>query len=417
MGYDLLDEPWIPLVAANGRHDMTSLRGLAAHPADYLRLDVADPLERMGLLRMLLAIVRAAHPHGIDPDTARHLIDDGHDPDLARYLDDREGLFDPTDPDRPFLQTAGMEPAGRPADTGLSRLHPSMQRNVWRTRDPHEPVDPGRATLLLLACRNYGVAGIQTGMRDDPAARAGKRMSQGVGQAGGLALATIRGGNLWATLLLNATAGETGTPAWDHTPADPFDDTDRPDRTGTPWSLTHPARRIRLLWNRDGLCEGAHVTYGIRPDLTHPGQEPNAFWTHAGGKDPTPRPVNITFGPLADRPLWTMWERAFIDQDGDAHHPATFRPAFDILDTDAITFDTLAVRYGAQSSTMERVRTDAMTLHRGRLDDPDATLRTIQRAIRRAWPAATDPANDPRDAWAGATRTIDAYLAGGKEPE
>lgn len=418
MGYDLLTQPWVPLTDTGGRHVTASLNDIADHPAAYRRLDVADPLERTGLLRMLLAIVHAAHPDGLDPDTARRLITDGTDPAIRRYLDERAGLFDPTDPHRPFLQTAGMEPMGRAMDNGLARLHPSMQRNVWRTRDPHRPATPGKATLLLLACRNYGVAGIQTGMRDDPAAKAGKRAPQGVGQAGGLTLGIIRGTDLWRTLLANATGRTGGTAAWDHTPADPFDDTDLPASLGPAWALTHPSRRIRLLWDGYGMCRGAHVTYGIRPDLTHPDEEPNAFWTTDNKRgNPTPRPVNTTFGPLADRPLWTMWERAFVDADGNHHHPATLDHAWDLLDTDLVTIDTIAVRYGSQNSTMERVRQDHITIHRPRLDHAADTADAIQRTVRRAWPAATDPRTDPSDAWARATQAIDTYLKGGKDPE
>ena len=65
-----------------------------------------------------------------------------------------------------------------------------------------------------------------------------------------------------------------------------------------------------------------------------------AFWTQ--DKTGKPKPVNLTFGPLIDRPLWTQWDKAFVEPDGDEHYPATFLWASNFNST--VSFDTVAAQ-------------------------------------------------------------------------
>lgn len=54
--FNLVTEPWVP-VLANGKHESYSLETLFDQPTSIRQLDIADPLERVSIMRLLLAIV------------------------------------------------------------------------------------------------------------------------------------------------------------------------------------------------------------------------------------------------------------------------------------------------------------------------------------------------------------------------
>lgn len=411
--YNLTGEPWVPVVTTDGKRRRASLNDLFDKPTIIRRLDIADPLARMGTIRLLLAIVYATHPGGMGVNEASTLLRHGHDPAILDYLRQWEGRFDLADPDRPFLQTPGLRPQGKEKRMGLRQLHPVLRRPVWQTMDPSQPVTPADAALLLIACRNYDVAGVHTGMAGDPDARDGKRMPQGVAQAGGLSLAAVEGSNLWETLLMNLPPHEGGdTPLWECDDAWSFADP-TPEEPGAAYRYTHPSRRIRLLWGNDQLCHGAHVTYGIRSDWTHPEGEPCAFWTTKGERKPTTKPAVITFGQRIDLPLWALWNRTYIDKHGTTPYPKAIGWAWELTGR-PVTFDTVAVRYGNNSSEIERIRQDHCTALPERLADPksvelaDQCLRTVNGRARSGI--------HPADTWRDLEEPMRAWLAGGPEP-
>lgn len=409
--FNLVTEPWVP-VLANGKHESYSLETLFDQPTSIRQLDIADPLGRVSIMRLLLAIMYAARQEGYSsPAEAKRIMEAGRDQEIIDYLHAWAHRFDLMSETEPFLQVAGMMPQGKPKDYGFTRLHPAMQRPLWQTHDPYKPVTPAEAARMLLVCNMYDVAGVHTGMNGDPKAAGGKRTPQGVAQAGGLALAIITGNNLWETLLLNLTPADNGNkPIWEY-PSLKCTDME-PDTTGPAYYYTYPARRIRLLWNTNGLCAGAYVTYGNRSEWASPENEPMSFWTQdATGK---PKPVNLTFGPLIDRPLWTQWDKAFVGSDGDEHYPATFLWASRL--NPIISFDVIAVQYGSQSSSIARIRQDHMTLDMRRIQEHEKISGIVDNLVKQAWPKVSNNDN-PYDTWAKTDALILPYLAGGKEPD
>lgn len=137
-----------------------------------------------------------------------------------------------------------------------------------------------------------------------------------------------------------------------------------------------------------------------------------SFWTQdATGK---PKPVNLTFGPLIDRPLWTQWDKAFVGSDGDEHYPATFLWASNFNST--VSFDMVAAQYGSQSSSIARIRQDHMTLDMRRIHEHANVSAIVDKLVKQAWPKVGNGDN-PHDAWAKADTAMLPYLAGGKEPD
>ena len=418
--FNLVTDPWIPVYASRNNTETVGLDTFFTRPADYATLDIADPLERTAVTRLLLSIMYTARPGGVPEQEARTALDGDATmlADIRDYLTDHINLFDIKHPEHPFLQTAGMRPSGDGTVSNLSRLHPGMQRELWRTGDPNRPIPPDTAARMLLTCHAYDVSGIHTGMIGDPLAKQGKRMAQGVGQAGGMTLALVEGRNMWETLLLNFAPHEGGDkPVWEYGPLTlhPL----KPTVTGCAFHYAYPTRRIRLLWDERGDCKGAYNTFGDRSDWTHPEYEPMAFW----GKDDAnpakklrdnPKPVNFTFGDLIDRPLWSRWAKGFMEwaEDGAPvrHYPKTFDWAARLISGGHLYITTVRVQYGSQSSTVANVREDRMVLDHARLVSPE-TPALAEKLVREAWPHVKSGMNAV-EAWRDADRRMEAWLAG-----
>lgn len=375
--FNLVTEPWIPVVKGK-RHINISLHDLYAAPTRYARLDITDPLEQASLTRLLLAIMYATHHGGLSETETRQLLDSGHDPAILNYLDKWAYRFDLKDATHPFMQVPNMRPQGKPQQYGLTRLHPGLQRAVWQTVNPYQPVTPAYAARLLLVCNMYGVAGLLTGMADDPLAKLGKRHSYGIGQAGGLCLTIIQGTNLWETLLLNFAPHEgEDKPIWEYDTLQ-IDTEPTPDETtGCAYYYTYPTRRMRLLWDNNGMCNNAYVTYGSRPDWTHPDYEPMAFWqTETTKKATTIKPLNPAYKKSGiSTPLWANWEQNFRTQTGIQCYPKSFDWA--VRFTSMLNFTVTNIRYGINNACLSGIRHDFMQLNPKLLTTDTNTITTI----------------------------------------
>ena len=179
--FNLVTEPWVP-VLADGKHESYSLETLFDQPTSIRQLDIADPLERVSIMRLLLAIMYAARQEGYSsPAGAKRIMEAGRDQEIIDYLHAWAHRFDLMSETEPFLQVAGMMPQGKPKDYGFTRLHPAMQRPLWQTHDPYKPVTPAEAARMLLVCNMYDVAGVHTGMNGDSKAAEGKTYPTGGG--------------------------------------------------------------------------------------------------------------------------------------------------------------------------------------------------------------------------------------------
>ena len=122
--FNLVTEPWVP-VLANGKHESYSLETLFDQPTSIRQLDIADPLERVSIMRLLLAIMYAARQEGYSsPAEAKRIMEAGRDQEIIDYLHAWAHRFDLMSETEPFLQVAGMMPQGKPKDYGFTRLHP-----------------------------------------------------------------------------------------------------------------------------------------------------------------------------------------------------------------------------------------------------------------------------------------------------
>ena len=101
--FNLVTEPWVP-VLANGKHESYSLETLFDQPTSIRQLDIADPLERVSIMRLLLAIMYAARQEGYSsPAGAKRIMEAGRDQEIIDYLHAWAHRFDLMSETEPFL--------------------------------------------------------------------------------------------------------------------------------------------------------------------------------------------------------------------------------------------------------------------------------------------------------------------------
>lgn len=377
--YNLLDEPWIPVLTTDGKHTNTGLLDLFDNPTGYAMLDIADPLERYALTRMLLSIMYRVHQGGLTPEQALALYGKGNDPTIIDYLESMRARFDLKDETRPFLQTPGMRPASRNPDRSIALLHPNMKTELWTPRCTHDGITPAEAARLMLVSRSYDSAGVHTGMVGDPNMSDAKSTAIGVAVAGQHMLCMMTGHDLWETLLMNTpTVTVTGVdkPMWE-LDVEHVGRMDVPP-TGPALTYTWPSRRILLLWDADGMCDGVWQTNGDRtpwdPKSPHHGTanvrelEPGAFLRTFKKTDPTPHAAHVLRDNKSNkihdnyaRPMWASWNTLMGEL-----RPRVIDHALRMRDH--ATMDTLDIEWGQQSSKVAGVRFDTITLDRTRVD-------------------------------------------------
>ena len=155
--FNLVTEPWVP-VLANGKHESYSLETLFDQADLYPTLDIDDPLERVSIMRLLLAIMYAARQEGYSsPAGAKRIMEAGRDQEIIDYLHAWAHRFDLMSETEPFLQVAGMMPQGKPKDYGFTRLHPQCNAPSGRPTTHTSPSPLRKRHRMLLVCNMYDV--------------------------------------------------------------------------------------------------------------------------------------------------------------------------------------------------------------------------------------------------------------------
>lgn len=108
-GFNLVDDPWVPVRTAEGG-GIASLREVLVNPQQFVALDADEVDEFFALLRLLTTVLNRAFegPRTAD-DWAEIAYDDGYDVQaIEAYLGRWRHRFELFDPERPFLQYAGL---------------------------------------------------------------------------------------------------------------------------------------------------------------------------------------------------------------------------------------------------------------------------------------------------------------------
>ena len=294
--FNLLTEPWIPLVASDGSMVSASIRDALLQPNRWTGIATVSPVECIALHRLLLAIAhRAIGPGDLAQRSA--LLDTWPTHQVDAYLQQWEERFNLHHPTHPFLQTPGLDEAGAQPSPWM-RLTPDRAcgntRVLWdhSIHDQPTPITPAEAARALVAHQQFTTEGLLRFIRTS-AAR---------GPACGVQLVIPTGDTLQQTLAFNllpqtAADHQRDLPPWEVDLPAPltFAETIKVVPVGPVQRYAWLARCIQLLPLEDGTI--THLLYGP---------------AYAVGESPTPDPMTpMVTGKEGPLPLLLREGRSF----------------------------------------------------------------------------------------------------------
>lgn len=440
--FNLVDEPWLPVIGADGRQTEMSLRDAFRQAADIRRLVGDLPTQVFANLRLLLAVLHRAVG---GPASLEHWRVIRSDPAgtlglVEEYLDEWHDRFWLQHPTAPFFQVADLRTA-KDERFGLSRIvcdGPGTSAFMTtRLAENLETAPWPEAARWLVHVHAYDIAGIHTGAVGDPRVKGGRGYGIGTGWAGQIGGVYLTGASLWETLLLNLVApsvididgGPDDLPVWERAPLGPApegwrpgaDDTYR-EPTGPVDVYTWPARRIRLFGDMT-RCTGVINAQGDRARPQNRFRvEPMTAWRYS---EPQTKAVGRdTYMPARHVPSRAFW-RGLVALLPGMSEPV--RPGGPIrrrvpgivdwvarlqvsgdLGRDLVPVHAVGIEYGSNESVFEEVVTD-------HLDLPAALFAPDARALADTAVAAVRCAEDAVHALAGFARNV--ALAAGASTE
>lgn len=220
--FDLLTEPWIPVLTVDGRPDVVSLRDTLARARDFRRIDAGLPLQTVALYRLHLALLHRALRGPRDAAQAADWFLNGFpEAEIEAYLARFGDRFDLFDPRAPFLQVPDLTTeleggkylshwtrlSAEEGSANTTSLFNPGNRPAGERRDA---ISPAEAARRLLEHQTFALGGLikrfTTAARAAPVATA--------------ALFLAEGEDLHETLVLNLVpySGEMAAldaPAWE----------------------------------------------------------------------------------------------------------------------------------------------------------------------------------------------------------
>ncbi|MGW6973805.1 type I-E CRISPR-associated protein Cse1/CasA [Streptomyces sp. NPDC054952] len=350
VGFDLRDEPWIPVRLAGGASTRVGLRDLFRRAHEIEDLELPVPPAASGLLR-LLAAMTARIVHGDVALDDEDLADEppqwirarngvlrrgAFDADAVdEYLDDRvpEGCFDLFHPERPFLQDPRLrmecvDGKGMPNPSGVNKLVLGRPTGVngavlfgHFTDTAPLPVPAAEAAWHLMAQLYYGPSG-QCTPRKITTVKAGN------GDAGPLRKALSYhpwGETLFTSLVLSVPQPTVGEP--DPNDVCVWEAPSLPDPLGAPPPPTWPGRLLTgrarhaalLVPSADGRAVvDAYVTWSTHQPAV-PARDPYVILDKPKtGGDPYARPAD------GSRALWRDLDALLLKGGEQTQRPAVF---------------------------------------------------------------------------------------------
>lgn len=244
--FDLLVEPWIPVVTREGREEEVSLREVLRRAPELRAIRDPVPLVEFGLYRLLVALLMDLHDLAGVVDLEALLAAGRFDEmKMERYFTRWADRFDLFHPVRPFLQTAGMADGDEKPLAALLPIVPSGVNSVHFHHHHQDSfrVSPAAAARLLTTMAPFMTAG-------------GPGLSPSINGAPPWYV-LVHGNTLFETLCLNCCvlplplATGDAPPAWrnDAPPSEA-----RATGASLLEALTWRPRRLQLLPSEAGRC-------------------------------------------------------------------------------------------------------------------------------------------------------------------
>jgi len=404
-GFNLLDEPWILALDADGREVELSILGVFERAETLRRLTGQVPTQGFAVVRLLLAFLHRAvdGPQDMD-DWAELWGAEGLPMEAIRaYAARHRDRFHLFHPETPFFQVPGLR-TGKADVDGVKKIIADVPDGapLFTTRSPDnlKCVSAAEAARWLVHVHAYDTAGIKSGAVGDPTVKGGRGYGSSPGWSGQIGAVLPEGRTLRDTLLLNLIAyedapgdlsigGPQDVPPWER-PVDGPRWTERPPK-GAIDLYTWQTRRVRLLGDGDGvtgvvLCKGDRIEPQNRYLF-----EPHTAWRYS---DPqTKKHKRTTYMPRlhnSGRSVWRGLEAMLPSVVGSGGRrpigPQRFLPPrilYWLSDLAAngvfpakylVSTWTVGVEYGPQNATFAEIVDDRLALR-------VALLRTDQPAL------------------------------------
>lgn len=331
--FNLLDEPWVPVLGIDGVEREVSLREAILSAHEFRDVTGELPTMRFALLRILLSITYRV----LDRDPVEEPLEiweklwlqhEFSDEAFEHYFDEWRHRFDLLDPTQPFLQTPDLHTAKdewRPVSLIVADTDPDGA--LFTMRSELDSLTLPEAARWLVHAHAYDYSGIKSGAVGDARVKGGKGYPMGVGWAGWLGGTAVCGNNLRETILLNLIIGRTvrnpgDSPIWERPVLTASQRS--PEEIGEigPLSLmTWPQRRIRLR-PENGRITGVVVSNGDALDYTlRHGDEPMTSWRYS--EPQTAKAKSLRYMPRKLELGQTLWQGlATLIPTGDSALPS-----------------------------------------------------------------------------------------------
>lgn len=371
---NLLDLPWLRVMDAQGQRRECGLREVVRRAPELVRLDGELPTQDAAVLRFLVALVLVAVADADMDEEAAAEAWAGWWADwstlaevVLAYAEAHRDEFDLFHPERPFLQHARLEPAGK-LEPGLGRLIPDVAQ-WFNTRDASRPMAVSEAPRWLLQTQGYSVAGIHTGQEGDDSVKGGKGYPNGFpAWLGNVGLVVWHGETLDQTILLNlplgAASNETRAGWQVERPVCSVRDGFEPSIAQL---LVWPSRRLRLHRDADGLIRTVQVSYG---DMITPYNlnwcEPMSAWRRSEQQSKKAR--HDVMMPVRHDPARQVWRGlgSLLSRHHGHQRPATADWLHTLMQLRLldpampVRMQLVGMEYGPQNSSVDTIVDDSL---------------------------------------------------------
>lgn len=397
--FDLIDEPWVP-VLAGGRVSERSLVDVLAQAHEIRGLAAGTPTMTPAILRQVLlpVVLDVFGAPRDEADWARRWQRRSYDAGLIRdYLDEHRDRFDLFHPMQPFGQVAGLRTPNdehKPASQLMPAIASGNSVPLFsaRTEADSPALSAAEAVRWLLHVQCWDTAGIKTGAVGDPQVKGGKTTGNQVGPLGRLGVVWPTGRTLFETLMLNTPLRAAGLapddkPSWRRPPVTATWQERLP--AGILDLMTWQSRRVRLIPDtRAGQVRVTSVVLaaGDRMPST-PRYEPHTMWrlVERGSREKVSDPLRHRPGRQAWRGLDALLAVPSVhDTTTGVESSHLVGQVADLqegrhLDTSyPLGIELTGVVYGNQSAVVEHVVADAIPLPIAALRADDATRALIE---------------------------------------
>ncbi|EKU45570.1 type I-E CRISPR-associated protein Cse1/CasA [Brevibacterium casei] len=273
--FNLVDEPWIPVLHVDGSESVVSLRGAFESAEAIHQIQGELPTMRPATFRLLVAIMSRALGLPADPNDWLAKCDDWArvEETVSRYLSDHRDRFWLRHPDHPFFQVSDLGPATGEVK-GLEAVVADFPANVqaFTQRGPSslKHMSAAEAARWIIHAQAYDPSGIKTPDRRDPRAKGGRVYPLGTGWGGKGEILIASGNNLGETLRLNFVGADgrfivsrpDDLPPWERPHPGPLAEFAEPAQPhGFIQVYTWQSRRLRLVFDGDDAV-GVVLSYG-----------------------------------------------------------------------------------------------------------------------------------------------------------